>query len=100
LTRSNARTAERCVEYDARETHAPRSRPEKVGITVRSYFNDRTIGKLKMKRLNVVAPRAFEVVVLAMNVRSNGSTDGDIPGTGGDGNKQSLGDKCLKKSID
>jgi hypothetical protein len=53
-----------------------------------------------MKRLNVVAPRAFEVVVLAMNVRSNGSTDGDIPGTGGDGNKQSLGDKCLKKSID
>ena len=53
-----------------------------------------------MQRHDVIAPRTFEVVVLAMDVRSDCAANGHIASARCNGYEQTLWHECVQKSID
>ncbi|CAB4942465.1 unannotated protein [freshwater metagenome] len=48
----------------------------------------------------MIAPRTFEMVVLAVNVGGNGPANGDIASARSDGNEQALRHQSVQESID
>ncbi len=53
-----------------------------------------------MKRLDMVAPRTFEMVVLAMDVSSDCASDCDVTRAWRDRNEQALRYESVEKAID
>ena len=88
------------VDHRAGEAHTAGGRPEELGITIGSDLDDLSRGELESEGVDVVAPRALVVVVLAVDVGGDGTSDRDVPRPRGDGHEGTLRDEREEQPID
>ena len=74
-TRLDGDETQRGVEDQPGETHATDGRPEQRSVVARPDHRGGTIGEHHRDRVEVVADRSVDVVVLAVNVAGDGTAD-------------------------
>ena len=91
-----ARHLDAGAQDDAGQTHAPDGGPEQLTLRVirgalRLQVQDTAVGDEQLHGQDVVAEGTRGVVVLAVNIRPDRTTDRDLAGARQDGNPQAVG---------
>ena len=86
-----------CAHNDAGEAHAADGCPEEfaigvIGAALWLEVQDAAVGNQKLHGSDVVTEGTGGVVVLAVNIGADSSTDGDLPGAGKHRNPQPVGE--------
>ena len=79
----DAQQSDRRLEDDAGQTHPAHGRPEQVRPYVRRELGCRPVGEQQRQPPHVVAERAVDVMVLAVDVAGDRPADGHVSGSGG-----------------
>ncbi len=93
------------AQNDAGEAHAAHGRPEEtafgvVGGTLRLQVQHAAVSNQQFHTAHMVAEGAGAMVVLAVDVRADGATNGDLAGAGEDRNPEAVRQCCFHQLVE